>query len=202
MSNADLEKLLAGGESALGLLFEQYRADLERMIAFRLDERVRGRVDPEDILQEAYLEASRRLTDYTSHPAVSFYVWLRQIAYQTTISVQRRHFGKKRDPRAEVAPQVNGDATSLSILAMFSGHFTTPSRAMMKEERFAQLRTILAEMDDVDREVLALRHFEYLSNNQVAETLGISVTAASNRYVRAMTRLSQLVQTRIDRESP
>jgi RNA polymerase sigma-70 factor, ECF subfamily len=198
MNEDDLKQLVAQGERGLAPLFEKHRESLERMIAFRLDDRIRGRVDPEDILQESYLEAARRLPSYLDQPTVSFYVWLRQIAYQTLINVQRGQFGQKRDPRAEVHAQPNGDATCHSILSMFSGQFTTPSRAMMKAEQFTQLRQILSEMDEVDREVLALRHFEYLTNNQVAEALGISITAASNRYIRAMTRLSQLAQNRIE----
>ncbi len=199
MVDLDLQKLISHGQTALAAIFENHRPALERMIAFRLDDRVRGRVDSEDILQESYLEASRRLGDYLAQPQVSIYVWLRQIAYQTLVAIQRRNFGQKRDPRVEIKPhQPEGDATCHSILAMFSGNFTTPSRAAMKQEQFAKLREILAEMDAVDREVLALRHFECLTNNQVAETLGISVTAASNRYIRAMTRLSQLVQNQMD----
>jgi RNA polymerase sigma-70 factor (ECF subfamily) len=201
-TKTDLDSLIQGGESALGVIFARYQRPLERMIEFRLDERVRGRVDPEDVLQEAFIEASRRLKEYLAAPQVSFYVWLRQITYQTLLTVQRRHFGQKRDPRLEVnaMANTNQDATCLSIFSAFVGQLTTPSQVLMKQEQLDQLKQVLAEMDEIDREVLALRHFEHLSNSQIAESLGISATAASNRYVRAMTRLSDIAQKTVDRE--
>lgn len=196
MADPDIDTLRSGGEAALATIFDRYQRTLERMIEFRLDDRVRGRVDPEDVLQEAYIETARRLNDYLSDPKVSFYVWLRQITYQTLLTVQRRHFGQKRDPRLEINGNgnPNQDATCLSIFSAFIGQLTTPSQILMKQEQLDQLKQILSEMDELDREVLALRHFEHLSNNQIAESLGISVTAASNRYVRAMTRLSEVAK--------
>jgi RNA polymerase sigma-70 factor, ECF subfamily len=201
-AKTDLDSLIEGGQAALGAVFARHQRPLERMIAFRLDERVRGRVDPEDVLQEAFIEASKRLQEYLAAPQVSFFVWLRQITYQTLLTVQRRHFGQKRDPRLEVngKADANQDATCLSIFSAFVGQLTTPSQLLMKQEQLDQLKRILAEMDDIDREVLALRHFEHLSNSQIAESLGISVTAASNRYVRAMTRLSEVAQKTMNRE--
>ena len=201
-TNPDLDSLIQGRESALGAVFARHQRPLERMIEFRLDERVRGRVDPEDVMQEAFIEAARRLKEYLAAPQVSFYVWVRQITYQTLLSVQRRHFGQKRDPRLEVNGQANAnqDATCLSIFSEFVGQLTTPSQVLMKQEQLDHLKKILSDMDEIDREVLALRHFEHLSNSQIAESLGISVTAASNRYVRAMTRLSEVARQTMNRE--
>lgn len=192
----EIEQLRARGEAGLAELFEKYRGPLERMIEFRLDDRVRGRVDSEDVLQEAYLELARRLPEYLAAANVSLFIWMRQQTYQVLIAVQRRHFGQKRDPRYEVTQAVSPDpnATSLSILSAFAEQMTSPSQALMREEELQQLRQMLEGMDEIDREVLALRHFEQLSNNQIAEALGISITAASNRYVRAMLRLSQIAK--------
>ncbi len=194
--NQEIDQLRAGGDVALAALFEQYREPLERMIEFRLDDRVRGRVDCEDVLQEAYIEMARRLPEYLAAANVSPFIWMRQQAYQILIGVQRRHFGQKRDPRFEVTQAVAPDpnATSLSILSAFAEQMTSPSQALMRAEELQQLREMLQSMDEIDREVLALRHFEQLSNQQIAEALGISITAASNRYVRAMLRLSQIAK--------
>lgn len=195
----EIEQLRLGGDATLAVLFEKYREPLERMIEFRLDDRVRGRVDCEDVLQEAYIELARRLPEYLGAAAVSVFIWMRQITYQVLIGVQRRHFGQKRDPRYEVTHVVAPDpnATSLSILSAFAEQMTSPSQALMREEELQQLRQMLDGMDEIDREVLALRHFEQLSNNQIAEALGITITAASNRYVRAMLRLSQIAKGQI-----
>ena len=188
------EKLKEGGNSALAELFEESRERLERMIEFRLDHRLRGRVDPQDILQETWMEAAKRMQEYIQQPSVSFFVWIRQLAHQATIGAHRRHFGQKRDPRLEVNLHKSNedDATSRCILSAFLGQLTTPSQAVVRLEEIDQLKTILAGMEETDREILALRHFEQLTNTQVAEILGLSTTAASNRYVRAMARLSDV----------
>lgn len=198
MMNDEIERLRVRGDAALAELFEHYREPLERMIEFRLDDRVRGRVDPDDVLQEAYIELARRLPEFLQAPNVSVFIWMRQLTYQILIGIQRRHFGQKRDPRHEVTHAFSPDpnATSLSILSAFAEQMTSPSQALMREEELQQLRQMLEGMDEVDREVLALRHFEQLSNNQIAEALGISITAASNRYVRAMLRLSEIAKGR------
>ncbi len=191
----ELNSLRTGGEAAVAKLFAQYAERLERLVEFRLDARLRSRVDPSDVLQEAYIEIARRIRDYLARPEVSFFVWIRQITLQTLIGVQRRHFGQKRDLKQEVVfPNTGSDATSFSIAQAICAQQTSPSRAAMRAEEIQQLHAALAEMDETDREVLALRHFEHLGNNEVAEALGLSATAASNRYVRAMTRLAEVMQ--------
>lgn len=194
-SNPELEQLRNGGTAELGDLFSVYYERLDRMVDFRLDGRLRGRVDSTDVLQEAYLVISRRIDDYVARPDVSLYVWMRQLTLQTLIDVQRRHFGQKRSPNQEVAIGLGQrDQTSLSIADAICAQWSSPSRAAIREEEVQQLRQALASMDEIDREVLALRHFEHLTNTEVAETLGLTATAASNRYVRAMTRLTELMQ--------
>jgi RNA polymerase sigma-70 factor (ECF subfamily) len=165
------------------------------MVEFRLDPLLRGRVEAADVLQEAYIEIARRVGDYTSDPAVSFFVWVRQLTYQTLIGIHRRHFREKRDPNLEVrlGQRPAASTTSDSIAWVLVDQHTSPSQAAARAEEASLLRAALDSMDEIDREVLALRHFEQLGNNEVAEILGLSVTAASNRYVRAMTRLGEIM---------
>jgi RNA polymerase sigma-70 factor, ECF subfamily len=202
-TDSTAEKLRANGQVALGEFFGEFHDRLERMIEFRLDDRLRGRIDPEDVLQEAWMEVSRRLDDYLERPRVSLYVWVRQLTYQVLIDLQRRHFGQKRDPRQEVPWRgpAGTDTASRVMSEAFAAQLTTPSQAAIRAEEKVQLEKFLQAMDPVDREVLALRHFEHLGNNQVAEVLGLSPTAASNRYVRAMAKLSD-VMTRMQSEAP
>ena len=195
--NDELQRLRDGGEIALAELFSQHRDRLVRLIDFRLDQRLQSRVDPDDVLQEAYIDIARRIKDYLASPEVSFYVWARQLTLQTLIDVQRRHFGQKRSPQRERALRYNPvdeSQTSDSIVHVMSAQLTSPSRALIRDEEIQQLHHVLSSMDEVDREVLALRHFEHLGNAEVAQALGLSVTAASNRYVRAMTRLGEILQ--------
>jgi RNA polymerase sigma-70 factor (ECF subfamily) len=194
-SDGECRRLIDGGPEALASLVSTYRERLERMVEFRLDPRLRGRVEAADVLQEAYIEMARRVGDYTADPAVSFFVWARQLTYQTLIGIHRRHFSEKRDPNVEIrlggrpAPSDTSDSIARQLL----DERTTPSQAAARAEEVAVLKAALESLDEIDREVLALRHFEQLGNNEVAQTLGLSVTAASNRYVRAMTRLGEIM---------
>jgi RNA polymerase sigma-70 factor (ECF subfamily) len=200
-------RLVASGEETLGdrgdddrafaSRFTEHRQRLKQMLRFRMDPRLRSRTDLSDILQEAYIDAYRRLDHYANKPDMSFYVWLRQVTMQRLIDVHRQHLlADKRDVRNEVrigASEYNA-ATSAAIARQFVDQMVTPSQVAIREEMAAQLETTLGNLDEIDREVLVLRHFEELGNNEVAEVLGISEAAASNRYVRALARLRKDLQ--------
>jgi RNA polymerase sigma-70 factor (ECF subfamily) len=193
-TNRECRRLIEGGNDALAELFFESRERLERIVEFRLDPLLRGRVEAADVLQEAYIEIARRQGGYTADPAVSFFVWARQLTLQTLINIHRRHFREKRDPSLEVRlGRRPAHSTSDSIAWQLLDRHTTPSQAAARAEELALLRAALESMDEIDREVLALRHFEQLGNNEVAEILGISATAASNRYVRAIKRLGDIM---------
>ncbi|MDA0283532.1 MAG: sigma-70 family RNA polymerase sigma factor, partial [Planctomycetota bacterium] len=182
MNDETVDRLLAGGDAVVAEIFSEFQPRLERMVEFRLDRRLRGRVDSSDVIQEAYIEIARRIADYTSSPTVAFYVWVRQITWQTLVSVHRRHLGQKRHPKMEVRIALrDANDTTFSIAQALVAQLTSPSGVAQRNEDYDQLREALASMDDTDREVLALRHFEQLGNNEVSEILGISRTAASNR---------------------
>jgi RNA polymerase sigma-70 factor (ECF subfamily) len=183
-----LRLLLAGDDEALAPVFELHRERLRRMVHFRLDPRLVGRVDAEDVVQEAYLDSQKRLSAWRADPR-AFHVWLRLVVKQTMIDVHRRHLGTAmRD-----AAQERGLAQSQTLSRMFAARVTSPSQAVLRLERQQQVEAALAAMDEIDREVLMLRHFEELSNKEVAEVLGIQENAASNRYVRALGRLKGML---------
>lgn len=191
----EIELLKSGDENKIAEVFSQYEEKLQRMVRFRLDRRLYGRVDTADVMQDVWMEASRRIEDYTSNPAVPFFIWVRQIAWQIIIDLHRRHLGaQKRNVSQEVSLAKFGVGTSISIAAQLVGDLTSPSQAAIREEKLVTLRDALESMDKIDREVLALRHFEELSNNEVAEVLGLQKTAASNRYVRALKRLKSILE--------
>lgn len=191
----EIERLIADGEAALAELFTVHRERLERFVAFRLDPRIRGRVDPADVMQEAYIQIAKRLNDYLASPTVSPFVWMRQQTHQVLIDMQRGQFRDRRSPTREV-PRGRSDgssATSFSIACLLVDAMQTPSQVVAQAEELEWVRKALDSMNPIDREVLALRHFEQLGNADVAEILGLSPTAASNRYVRAASRLGEIV---------
>jgi RNA polymerase sigma-70 factor (ECF subfamily) len=194
-----LERAGAGDADALGSLLERYRPRLTRVISFRMDRRLRGRVDAADVVQEAYLTATTRFADYLNEKnekRMPFFLWLRFITVQKLLELHRHHLGTKaRDASREVF-LFNGPlpcATSAVLAAQLLGKQSTPSQAVARDEMKVQLEAALNTMDDVDREVVALRHFEQLTNVEAARVLGINESAASNRYIRAIKRLKNIL---------
>ncbi len=189
-------QLQQGGQAALAELFMQNRDRLRRMVRARLDDRVAGRADPSDVLQEAFLDASRQLNDYLDDPAVPPFLWLRLLTGQRLMQVHRRHLGAQmRDAKQEVSlnrgsmPQANSCSLSRQVV----GRLTTPSLAAIRIEMQIRLQQLLDSLEPLDREVLSLRHFEELSNSEVALELGISTAAASKRYIRALERFRTML---------
>jgi RNA polymerase sigma-70 factor (ECF subfamily) len=154
-----------------------------------------GRIDADDVLQETWLNAVKRISAFPRDEDLSAFVWFRLIVQQTMIDVRRRHLGaQRRSASREAAPSKwSAESTSFSLSSQLAGTMTSPSEAMMREEAARQLRAQLDQMSALDREVLALRHFEELSNKEAAEVLGLSEQAASVRYVRALKRLQKIL---------
>jgi RNA polymerase sigma-70 factor (ECF subfamily) len=196
----ELDELLSrartGDAAAVAALFNRYRDRLRRMVRLRLDRRLQGRLDASDVLQEAFLDFSRRLADYAANPALPFYLWLRTITGQKLIDLHRHHLGARMRDAAQEVSLYRGalpQASSVSLAAQLLGGLTSASQAAMRAETQLRVQEALNRMDPLDREVLALRHFEMLSNQETAQVLGLKKSAASNRYVRALKRLKELL---------
>ncbi len=194
-----LERALAGDEPALAALFDAYRARLRPMIRLRLDRRLAGRVDSSDVLQEAYLDVRRRIAEYARDAAaMPFHLWLRLVTAQRLTDIHRYHLGTQmRNAGQEVSLQRGPfpQADSVSLAAKLLGKLTSASRAAIRAEQKLRVQEALNSMDPIDREVLALRHFEHLSNDETAIVLGLTKAAASNRYVRALKRLKEILSS-------
>jgi RNA polymerase sigma-70 factor (ECF subfamily) len=198
-NSALVQKALAGDETALAALFDGYRDRLRRMIRLRLDRRLSGRVDSSDVLQEAYLDVRRRVAEFARDPAaMPFHLWLRLVTGQRLTDIHRYHLGSQmRDAGQEVSlhrgpyPQ----ASSVSLAAQLLGRMTSASHAAIRAEHKLIVQEAINGMDPIDREVLALRHFEHLSNEETAQVLGLNKSAASNRYIRALERLREILSS-------
>ncbi len=185
-------RLRQGDREALAILFSRHRERLWRMVSFRMDPRLFSRVDPDDVLQEAYLASARRVDRYDTQAGMSPFVWLRMNVMQTLTDLHRHHLHVQKrgaDREAAFCRLRNPQTTSVSLAAMLLGKFTSPSQAAARAEILDRVERAIDAMEPLDREVLALRHFEELTNSEVAEVLGIQQKAASIRYVRAIERL-------------
>jgi RNA polymerase sigma-70 factor (ECF subfamily) len=194
-----LRRAMAGDESALAVLFHGYRDQLRRMIRLRLDRRLSGRVDSSDILQEAYLDVRKRIGEYARDPAaIPFHLWVRLVAGQRLTDIHRYHLGAQmRDAGMEVSLHRRPflQASSISLAAQLLGKLTSASKAAIRAEHTLIVQEALDGMDPVDREVVTLRHFEHLSNDETAQMLGLTKSAASNRYIRALKRLTEILSS-------
>jgi len=191
-----VKQAASGDPGSWAELMKRYRSRLRRMVSFRLDPRLQGRVDPSDVVQDVCLEAWQHLGSYAKHPDTPFFLWLRAVAGHTLGDLHRHHLGARmRDARREVSLYQGSlpGATSAALAAQLLGHLTHPSEAAVRTERKVQLQTALNTMDAIDREVLALRHFEQLTVSEAAVVLGIKEKAAGMRYVRALRRLKEIL---------
>jgi len=191
------ERLRTGDPEALAALFQEHRPRLERMARFRMDPRLGTRVGVDDLLQDAWLEANKRIHRFRDDGFESSFVWLRMILQQTLADAHRRHLGaQQRDLRKErsLAPPPGAD-TSASLALHLLGLASSPSVAVQRGEIMDLLQQAIAGMDPIDQEILALRHFEELTNSECAAVLGLQQKAASIRYVRALKRLRSIVDS-------
>jgi RNA polymerase sigma-70 factor (ECF subfamily) len=191
-----LERAGDGDQQALEVLFEMHRERLHRMVRLRMDPRVRGRIDASDVIQEAHLDAWRRLDAYLRDPKMPFFLWLRFLAGQKLLELHRHHLRtQRRDARKEVRLFVGlmPEASSVAVADQILSKRTSPSDAAARAEMSLHVQDALNTMEPLDREVLVLRHFEQLSNTETALELGIKNGAASQRYVRALERLEAVL---------
>jgi RNA polymerase sigma-70 factor (ECF subfamily) len=195
-NEALLERARGGDAGALAQMFEQHRGRLEQVVRLRLDRRLQGRLDPSDVLQETYLDVARRFPEYAAAPTLPFFLWLRLLTGQRLVDLQRQHLGTKmRNAGLEVS-LYRGEfprASSASLAELLLGRLTTASRAAIRAETQLRVQEALNAMDPIDREVLVLRHFEMLSNEETAQVLGLKPSAASNRHMRALRRLKEIM---------
>jgi len=172
---------------ALAHLFEHYRPRLERMLWSRMGQEVASRFDAADVLQEAYLDATRQISGYLREARVDVYIWLRSLTWQRLLKFREQHVeAQRRSVRREMAPPA---ASSFVALAQLLATGTSPSQAAVRGEVRAQLEAGMATLPAADREILMLRHYEDLTNHEAAQVLGISDSAATMRYGRALFRL-------------
>ncbi|MGN6544215.1 MAG: sigma-70 family RNA polymerase sigma factor [Aureliella sp.] len=196
-NTAELLKDVREGDSqAVERLLARHRESLHRMIQMRMDQRIKRRVDVSDVVQDVLIEANRRLQDYLQNPAMAFHLWIRQIAKDRLIDAHRRHrVSAKRSLDREQPLAVRGgvDQSSLDIAAQLCDPQMTPAAAATQRELAVHVEGAIGRLGETDREIILMRHYEQLSNSEIAASLGLTEPAASMRYLRAIRRLRELL---------
>jgi RNA polymerase sigma-70 factor (ECF subfamily) len=190
-----VERARGGDPEARQLLLTCHRQRLRQMVALRMDRRLRARVDPSDVVQEALLDAAQELSDYLRQRPLPFYPWLRQLAWDRLLELHRRHlYAQKRsvrleDPEALALP----DESAVQLVQRLLAGGSSPSERLLREELRGRVQAALAQLSPRDREVLVLRHLEQLTTHETAAVLGITPGAVKTRHLRALERLRSLL---------
>jgi RNA polymerase sigma-70 factor (ECF subfamily) len=191
-----LRQAAAGDQAALTQVFSTHRDRLKRMVRLRLNQRLKGRVDESDVVQDALMHASEHLAEYVTDPRLPLFLWLRHIVSRRLLDLHRRHLGaEKRDASLEISLDAGPcpAASSVALAAQLLGRLSSPSQNAMRAELRVRVVEALEALEPLDREILALRHYEQLSNSEVAVVLDVSKSTASTRYLRALKKVKHLL---------
>jgi RNA polymerase sigma-70 factor (ECF subfamily) len=190
-----LDRARRGERPAFEELFERHRERLRHTIAWRLDRRVAARVDVSDVLQDACLEAVRRLPSSLHQPDLPFALWLQWIAREKVAALHRRHLGAARRSAGCEVPLLP-EGSSVDLIRSLTGRGgPTPSQAAATQELAERLRLALQHLDEEDRELILWRHFDQLPSRDVARLLGTTEAAVRQRTLRALERLRKALAT-------
>jgi len=191
-----LDRVRRGDVDAVNGLLARHRDAIRKMIDRRMDRGVQRRVDASDIVQDVLLEANRRLGDYLANPTMPFQLWLRHMARDRLIDAHRRHrVAATRSVDREVPLVVPdaGDRSQADLAPQIADRELTPAAAATWSELERRFAAAVEQLDETDREIVLLRHFEHLSTAEAADVLGLTKPAAGMRYLRAMRRLRVLL---------
>ncbi len=195
---AELLNNVRGGQAvAVEELMDRHRNSLRRMIQLRLDQRLMQRMDVSDVIQDVLIEANRRLSDYLKNPVIPFHLWIRQIAKDRIIDAHRRHrVSAKRSIDREQPQPGKGpfDQSTIELANQFRDQALTPAAAATQRELASQIESAVQMLRDNDREIILMRHYEQLDNQEIAQSLGLTEPAASMRYLRALKRLREIIE--------
>lgn len=188
-----------GRPDAVNQLLERHRGALRKLVQLRLDRKIAGRVDASDVVQDVLLEANQRLQEYLADPRMPFHLWLRHLAKDRMIDMHRRHRGAQRrsmDRERSLASPQYGDQSSFDLAGQLAASELTPAAAAIRRELEQRFLTAMDQMDEDDRDILLMRHFEQLGNSEAAEALGLSAAAAGMRHLRALRKLRAILGER------
>jgi RNA polymerase sigma-70 factor (ECF subfamily) len=196
-----LKQAIKGDDSAVNQLMDRHRNSLRQLIRMRLDQKIQKRVDVSDVLQDVLVEANRRLMRYLNNPIMPFHLWLRQIAKDRIIDAHRRHrVSAKRSIDREqqmVAPR-GYDQSSIHLASLLGDPQLTPAASALQKEMARKVEAAIAELEPKDCEIIVMRHYEHLTNQEIGQALDLTEPAASMRYLRAIRRLKAILQNDAD----
>lgn len=190
-----LDNAKQGDTDAVNRLLDRHREAVHRLVQMRLDQKIKQRVDVSDVVQDVLVEANRRLRDYLRNPSMAFHLWIRQIAKDRIIDAHRRHrsSGKRSVDREQMLLPVNDERSSILLAGELCDPRLTPAAAATQQEMARRVEGALQQLGEQDCEIIVMRHYEHLTNQEIASSLQLTEPAASMRYLRAVRRLRAML---------
>ena len=190
-THALLERFGQGDRQALDELLAHYRPRLSAFVESRLDPRLKARLDPSDVVQEAQLRIAGRIDEYLERRPMPFHLWVRKLAYERLLNARRAHRGTaRRTVDREVAWP---DLSSLLLAKPLLARGSSPSDRLAAREFAERVARAVAGLPEGDREILLMRHAEELPYEEIACLLEIESATARRRYGRALLRLRKVL---------
>ena len=206
--NEQTQNLLArrkdGDQTAWNALLQRHRSAVQRLVNMRLDNRIRQRVGVSDVVQDVMIEANRRIDRYLQDPGIDFHLWLRQIAKDRIIDAHRRHraTAKRSVDREQRLVQGGVNQSTINLGNQLRDNDLTPAAQATRREMANRMEDALMKLNDLDRDIIIMRHYEQLSNDEVSKTLNLKPAAASMRYLRALRKLrNRLLPQQVDSQT-
>ncbi len=193
-----------GDDSAINRLMERHRAAVRRLVQIRLDQRIQRRLDVSDVVQDVFVEANRRIQRYLANPLLPFHLWLRHITRDRIIDAHRRHRQSARRSVDREQPLIlpgDFDHSTRELAGQLWDRQLTPAAAATQKELAVRIERGISQLNDQDAEIVLMRHYEHLSNQEIAQSLGLTEPAASMRYLRAIRRLRSMLLDDLSQQS-
>jgi RNA polymerase sigma-70 factor (ECF subfamily) len=196
MINAEhlLQEARAGDPATLGRLLDVYRRYLALLARVQIGQRLQGKIDASDLVQETYLEAHRNFGRFRGTSEGQFVCWLRQILAAKLADLLRHYLGTQgRDVRLEREIEDALDRSSILLDRGLVAPQSSPSHQAARREQAVLLADALAELPDDYRDVITLRNLEGLTFPEVARRMGKSLDSVEKLWMRGLARLRQLL---------
>ena len=196
-TNRLLKRVRDRDQEAFGDLFARHRERLRKLVRLRMDRRLRGRISSSAVLEQVAAEAGRRLGEYLADASQTVFLWLRRLTgerlqalHQHHLSAQSWDAGQELSLYRGAMPLVHSGSLAAQLLGDRAAN-----QSAIRADLLLRLQDALNSMDSFDREILALCHFEELTDEETAAVLGIEKVAATNHYVTALKRLKEILKS-------
>jgi RNA polymerase sigma-70 factor (ECF subfamily) len=191
-------RAIRGDQNALKVLLTNHRAAIRQRVAYRVPEWFRGTIDPDDVVQEACIDAFRNIAGFQWRGADSFDRWFLTIALRRLRdAIKRQRSIKRGGGRAPVGARMLGfDDSMVALLDLLAGPGRTPSQSVARHEAVEAVQSALADLPEDYRQAMYLVHLEGHSIAAAAQTMQRTERAVENLCYKAKLRMREFLGSR------